>query len=107
MRCMTTAERGSPDMERTASRFFAEPMREYVLQCLGRPVSVLQAGCLAPRRGLGIDEPTEGGFEVLVTAVDADQPLARQVLLGTHSAYDDVITGDLRTVPISQRAFDV
>src|SRR3984957_7349070 len=107
IRPMTTAERGSPDMERTASRFFAEPMREYVLQCLGRPVSVLQAGCLAPLRELGIAELAQGGFEVSVTAVDGDHPLARQVLLDAHSAYDDVITGDLRTVPIPQRAFDV
>ncbi len=104
---VTTAERGSPDSQRTASRFFAEPMREYVLQCLGRPVSVLQAGCLAPLGELGIDELAQGGFKVLVTAVDGDQPLARQVLLATHGAYDDVITGDLRTVPIPQRAFDV
>ena len=94
-------------MERTASRFFAEPMREYVLQCLGRPVSVLQAGCLAPLRELGIAELEQGGFEISVTAVDGDQPLARRVLLDTHSAYDDVITGDLRSVPIPQRAYDV
>lgn len=104
---MTTAERDSPDGQRTASRFFAEPMREYVLQCLGRPVSVLQAGCLAPLGELGIAELAEGGFEISVTAVDGDQPLARQVLLDARSAYDDVITGDLRTVPIPQRAFDV
>ena len=94
-------------MERTVSRFFAEPMREYVLQCLGRPVSVLQAGCLAPLYELGIAELAQGGFEVLVTAVDGDQPPARQVLLDAHSAYTDVIIGDLRTVPIPQRAFDV
>jgi SAM-dependent methyltransferase len=104
---VTTAERGSPDSQRTASRFFAEPMREYVLQCLGRPVSVLQAGCLAPLRELGIAELTQGGFAVSVTAVDSDQPLARRVLLDMHSVYDDVITGDLRTVSIPQRAFDV
>jgi len=104
---MTTAERGSPEGQRTTSRFFAEPMREYVLQCLGRPVSVLQAGCVAPLRELGIAELTEGGFEISVTAVDGDQPLSRRVLLDTRSAYDDVISGDLRTVAIPQRAFDV
>jgi hypothetical protein len=48
MWCVTTAERGSPEGQRTAGRFFAEPMREYALQCLGRPL--LQAGCLAPQR---------------------------------------------------------
>ena len=104
---MTTAERGSPGSHRTVSRFFAEPVRDYVLQCLGRPVSVLQAGCLAPLRELGIGQLTEGGFEISVTAVDADQPLTRRVLRDTQSAYDDVIIGDLRTAPIPQRAYDV
>jgi SAM-dependent methyltransferase len=104
---MTTTGRDTPGAHQAASRFFADPMRDYVLQCLGRPVSVLQAGCLAPLRELGIGELTEGGFEISVTAVDADQPLARRILRDTHSAYDDVITGDLRTVPIPQRAYDV
>ena len=104
---MTTAERGSPGSHRTASRFFAEPVRDYVLQCPGRPVSVLQAGCLAPLRELALGELAEGGFEISVTAVDTDQPLARRVLRETQSAYDDVITGDLRTVPVPQRAYDV
>jgi SAM-dependent methyltransferase len=90
-----------------ASRFFAEPVRDYVYQHPGRPVSVLQAGCLAPLRELGIGELAERGFEISVTAVDADQPVTRRVLRDTQSAYDDVITGDLRTVPIPQRAYDV
>jgi len=104
---MTTAERDSPGSQRTASRFFAEPVRDYVLQRLGQPVSVLQAGCLAPLRELALDELAEGGFDVSVTAVDSDQPLARRVLQDTQSAYDDVITGDLRSVPVPQRAYDV
>jgi sulfate adenylyltransferase len=104
---MTTAERGPDGAHRTVSRFFAEPMRNYVLACLGRPVSVLQAGCLAPLRELGIGELTEGGFEITVTAVDADDPIARRVLRESRGDYDDVITGDLRTVPIPQRTYDV
>jgi SAM-dependent methyltransferase len=115
---MTTAERGTPGTQGTrntqgsrrpgtTNQFFAEPLRDYVLQCLGRPVSLLQAGCLAPLRELGIGELTEGGFEISVTAVDDDNPLARRVLRDTQSAYDAVITGDLRTVPIPQRAYDV
>ncbi|WP_300607648.1 bifunctional 2-polyprenyl-6-hydroxyphenol methylase/3-demethylubiquinol 3-O-methyltransferase UbiG [Trebonia sp.] len=104
---MTTADRGAPGTRRTTDRFFAEPLRDYVLQCLGQPVSLLQAGCLAPLRELGIAELAEGGFEISVTAVDADHPLARQVLQQTGSAYDHVITGDLRTVPVPQRGFDI
>jgi SAM-dependent methyltransferase len=104
---MTTADRGTPGTQRATDRFFAEPLRDYVLQCLGQPVSLLQAGCLAPLRELGIGQLAEGGFEISVTAVDADDPRARQVLHETGSAYDDVITGDLRTVPIPQRKYDI
>jgi SAM-dependent methyltransferase len=104
---MTTAERGTPGTQGTSNRFFAEPLRDYVLQSLGRPISLLQAGCLAPLRELGIGDLTEGGFEISVTAVDDENPLARRVLRETQSAYDDVITGDLRTVPIPQRNYDV
>jgi SAM-dependent methyltransferase len=103
---MTTAERGTPGTKKI-NQFFAEPLRDYVFQGLGRPISLLQAGCLAPLRELGIGELTEGGFEISVTAVDDDDPLARRVLRDTHSAYDGVITGDLRTAPIPQRAYDV
>jgi SAM-dependent methyltransferase len=104
---MTTAERGTPGTQATINQFFAEPLRDYLSQSLGRPVSLLQAGCLAPLRELGIGELTEGGFEIAVTAVDDDNPLARRVLRDMQSAYDRVITGDLRTVPIPQRAYDV
>jgi hypothetical protein len=94
-------------MMTAGGRFFAEPLRDYVLQCLGRPVSLLQAGCLAPLRELGIGELAQGGFQISVTAIDSDHPLASQVLRDTASAYDDVIVGDLRTVAIAQRGYDV
>jgi SAM-dependent methyltransferase len=104
---MTTAGRGSPQAHRTVNGFFAEPVRDYVLHCLGGPVSLLQAGCLAPLGELGIGDLTLGGFEISVTAVDSDHPLAKQALEHSATAYDDVIVGDLRTVPIAQRAYDV
>jgi SAM-dependent methyltransferase len=104
---MTTADRGTPSAQRTSNPFFAEPLRDYALQSLGQPVSLLQAGCLAPLRELGIGQLAEGGFEISVTAVDADHPLAKQALHDTASAYDDVIVGDLRTVPIPQRNYDI
>jgi SAM-dependent methyltransferase len=107
MRDMTTAEVGLTGGQRTVHRFFAEPVRDYVRQYQDGPVSVLQAGCLAPLYELGIGELAEGGFKISVTAVDADQPLAKRVLRDTRGAYDDVITGDLRSVPIPQRAYDV
>ena len=70
----------------------------------GKPVTLLQAGCLAPLRELGIGELVEGGFEISVTAVDADHPLAKRALEDARTGYDDVIVGDLRTVPIGSAA---
>src|ERR1700684_1388334 len=104
---MTTAERGASGTQRSVDRFFAEPLRDYVLQCLGRPVALLQAGRTAPLTELAIPELPQGGFEISVSVVDDDNPVARQALRGAHSAYDDVITGDLRSAPIPQRTYDV
>src|ERR1700733_5606895 len=104
---MTTAERGASGTQRSVNRFFAEPLRDYVLQCLGRPVALLQAGSTAPLGELAIAELTQGGFEVSVSVVDDDNPVARQALREAQSAYEDVITGDLRSAPIPQRAYDV
>jgi SAM-dependent methyltransferase len=104
---MTTAERGTSGTERSGNRFFAEPLRDYVLACLGRPIILLQAGSLAPLRELNIAGLAEGGFEISVSVVDDDNPVARRALREAQSAYDDVITGDLRSAPIPQRTYDV
>jgi SAM-dependent methyltransferase len=104
---MTTVGGGIPSASVTTARFFAEPVRDYVLAGLRRPVGVLQAGCLAPLRELGLGELAEDGFEVTVSVVDADEPTAREVLAQTADAYDGVIVGDLRIVPLPPRGFDV
>ncbi|MBO0822173.1 MAG: methyltransferase domain-containing protein [Nocardiopsaceae bacterium] len=97
--------------------FFADALSDYVIRAAtgrtttGRgttdPVAVLQAGCLAPLRELGIGGLTDRGFRVSVTVADEDTPLTRQVLDATSESYDDVITGDLRTIAVAQRSFDI
>jgi SAM-dependent methyltransferase len=92
--------------------FFSGPLADYVTQRGAVPraedaVSVLQAGCLAPLRELGIGNLTGRGFRVTVSVVDEDTPLTRHVLDSTGETYDQVITGDLRTVGVPQRSFDV
>jgi len=104
---MTTAGGNSPGTDVKTNGFFAGPLHDYAVRCLGGPVTLLQAGCLAPLRELGIGELAEGGFEISVTAVDADHPLAKRALEDARTGYDDVIVGDLRTVPIAQRAYDI
>jgi SAM-dependent methyltransferase len=97
------ARAGHPDAE----RFFAEPLRDYVLAERGRPVSLLQAGCLAPLRELALGELAEAGHEITVSVADADEPLTRVVLDQISDAYDDVIVGDMRTVPLPPRSYDI
>src|ERR1700735_3374737 len=104
---MTTAERGAPDTQRKIARFLPEPLRDYVLACLGRPVSLLQAGSLAPLRELGLAELAEGGFEISVSVGDDDNPVAPEALRGARSPYDGVITGGLPSAPIPTPAYDV
>ena len=104
---MTTAGRDSLGTDVKTKGFFAEPLHDYTMRCPGKPVTVLQAGCLAPLQELGIDELAEGGFEISVTAVDTDHPLAKRALEDARAGYDDVIVGDLRIVPIRQRAYDI
>ena len=104
---MTTAGRDSLGTDVKTKGFFAGPLHDYTMRCPGKPVTVLQAGCLAPLRELGIDELAEGGFEISVTAVDTDHPLAKRALEDARAGYDDVIVGDLRIVPIRQRAYDI
>jgi SAM-dependent methyltransferase len=90
-----------------AGGFFVEPLREWALAGPGRPICVLQAGCLAPLRELGLGELADNGYEVSVSVVDTDHPLVGTVLQQVRDAYDDVIVGDLRTVPLQPRGFDV
>ena len=82
---MTTADRGSAGGHRTVSRFFAEPVRDYVT-AVPWPTGQRAPGRLpGTTRELGIEELAEGGFKVTVTAVDADEPNPR-ACCGTRTA---------------------
>jgi SAM-dependent methyltransferase len=100
-----------PGRGQSARGFFAGPLREYITS-LGRPATLLQAGYGVPLSELGIGaEPHVSSVTSSVTAVDTDHPLIMKALESmtqdTAAAYADVIVGDLRTVPIPPRAFDV
>lgn len=106
---MTTIGNGPPKAQAgtSSSQFFAESLRTWLLAGSPRPVSVLQAGCLAPLRELGIGELEETGYDISLCVVDSDEPLTRQILDQTKDLYDRVIVGDLRTVPLPPRGFDI
>lgn len=90
------AERG-----RVVREMFAQPIRDYLYQVLGRPIAVLRAGCRAPIEELGLEKLRASGYEISVTTVDPDSPAGETA--GTGSA----LRGDLRMVPLPPRSFDI
>ena len=74
-------------------QMFAQPVRDCAYRCVGRPVDLLRAGCQTPLAELGLARLRESGFEISVVMVD--------------QAGGGAIAGDLRTVPMPARSFDV
>ena len=105
---MTTAERGTPGTQRSGKPL----LRRATARLRACSASGARSACsrrAAWRRcaSSASAELAEGGFEISVSVVDDDNPVARRALREAQSAYDDVITGDLRSAPIPQRTYDV
>jgi hypothetical protein len=82
---------------------FARPVRDYVYQCLGRPIQVLQAGSVTSVSELGLDKLRDAGFEIDVVTVDQDHQQPSE----TDGNDGGVTIGDLRTIPLPPRSFDI
>lgn len=89
---------------------FAQPVRDCVYRCIGRPVSLLQAGCLTSLDELGLDQLRESGFEIAVVTVDEagpGRPGGSWLGAAGQRAGREVIRGDLRTIAMPPRSFDI
>ena len=87
---------------------FARPVRDYSYRCIGRPVSLLRAGYQASLAELGLDQLRASGFEVTVLTVDEDDPqFADPAGTDGRGPGEKTILGDLRTVPMRPRSFDI
>jgi SAM-dependent methyltransferase len=84
---------------------FAQPVRDHAGRCFGRPVSLLRAGYQASLDELGLDQLRRNGFEVTVLTVDEHGPAGTPA--DSRAAGDKTILGDLRTVPLRPRSFDI
>ena len=110
---------GEAQRARLVRDLFAQPVHDYLCQTLGRPLVVLRAGRQTPIEELGLDQLRASGHEVSVTTVDEDYPGARAAPGTLAGATADapasggparggpVILGDLRSVPLPPRSFDV
>ena len=108
---------GEAERARLVRELFARPLRDYLYQALGRPVAILRAGAQTPVEELGLGKLRESGFEITVTTVDQDDPVARSAApqekaphgvdqhgVDQHGVYQH---GDLRTIPLPPRSFDI
>jgi SAM-dependent methyltransferase len=77
-----------------------------VFQSLGQPVTLLRAGCLTPLDELGLDKLRENGFVINVVTVDQDHPQLAGIS-GSGSGSGDVTVGDLRSIPLPPRSYDI
>jgi len=68
-------------------------------------MTVLQAGA-ATADDLGTDALRASGSDVTVSLIDEDEPITRAAM-ARHASVADCILGDLRTVSLAPRAFDV
>ena len=117
---------GEAQRARLVRDLFAQPVQDYLCQALGRPLAVLRAGRQTPIEELGLDKLRASGYEVSVTTVDEDAPGTRAALAtlanggpanggpanggpasGGGASGGPVILGDLRSVSLPPRSFDV
>jgi SAM-dependent methyltransferase len=102
---------GEAQRARLVRDLFAQPVHDYLSQALGRPLTVLRAGRQAPIGELGLEKLRASGYKVRVTTVDEGDPGTRGAPAGgTDDAAvsgGPVILGDLRSVPLPPRSFDV
>jgi Methyltransferase domain len=109
------AAAGRAYRETLVRELFAIPVRDCAYRCIGRPVRLLRAGYLTSLDELGLPQLREAGFEIAVVTVDEEDP--RSAGPPGHSRNGDpagdpagpgeVIVGDLRTVAMPPRSFDI
>ncbi len=85
---------------------FTKWAQGYVAERFGQQVAVLLAGAVTAAGDLGLGGLRDSGADISVTEVDDDQP-ATQAALAAHPDLSRCTLGDLRTIPLPQRSYDI
>jgi hypothetical protein len=85
---------------------FARYTRDYVTGHDGHQIMILQAGCTTADGDLGVGVLREAGADIVVSLIDDDQPVTRAAL-GADESLAGCVQGDLRTVPLPPRSYDI
>jgi Methyltransferase domain len=84
---------------------FGRHIRSYAAECTGQQITILQAGCTTAE-DLGTDALRAAGARLTVAAIDEDTEVTRAAV-ARHQGTGEAILGDLRTVALSPRAYDI
>jgi SAM-dependent methyltransferase len=84
---------------------FGRHTRSYAAANSGQQITILRAGCTTAD-DLGVDALRAAGARLSVTNVDEDGEVTRAAV-AQHQQLTDAILGDLRTVPLPPRAYDI
>ena len=85
---------------------FVRYTRDYVTGHDGQQIMILQAGCTTAGGDLGVGVLREEGADIAVSLIDDDQPVTRATL-GMDASLAGYVQGDLRTVPMPPRSYDI
>ncbi|HET7243608.1 MAG TPA: methyltransferase domain-containing protein [Streptosporangiaceae bacterium] len=84
---------------------FGRHVRSYAAENSGQQITILQAGCTTAE-DLGVDPLRAAGARLSVSMVDEDSEITRAAV-ARHQDMREAILGDLRTVPLPPRAYDI
>jgi SAM-dependent methyltransferase len=89
-----------------AAEIFVAAVRDYAHRHAGNPICLLEAGCGRRAGDLGVGSLRAAGVDIRVDGIDHDHPLTRDVT-AARGDLRAVTLGDLRTVPLAPRSYDV
>ena len=95
----------APARAMRSADLFARYTRAYAGDIYGRPVTILQAGATTAC-DLGTEALRGSHFDLTVSMIDEDEPITRDAV-ARYPSLSGCVLGDLRTVPLSPRAYDI
>ena len=84
---------------------FGRHTRSYAAENSGQQITILQAGCTTAE-DLDADPLRAAGARLSVSMIDEDNEVTRAAV-AHHASMSETILGDLRTVPLPPRAYDI
>jgi SAM-dependent methyltransferase len=94
----TTAER--------PAEVFTRFVLDYAAQHSDRPINLLQAGCATAAEDLDLAALRASPYEFAISLLDEDVEPVREAI-ASRADLDDATLGDLRSIPITPRSYDV